>query len=237
MSEINCDRRTLIGAAASFGVFGVAGCMESSGEGTPEEGGTATGDASTATSTDEPADTDTDEHSEDGHHGGEEDDHSGEDDHHSGEDDHHGGVGEPTATDEVAMETTDEGRHFAPHVVRVTEGGTVTFRLESGAHSTTAYHPDNGDPRLVPDGAASWDSGVRSETGAEFEQTFETPGVYHYYCQPHRSSGMVGSVVVGDPDPAGQAALGDPPESLSAAERSKIQELNGTVRDALSDEG
>jgi len=224
MSGINYNRRTLIGAAASLGVFGVAGCMESSGVGTPSENGTGTVDEATATSTD----TDTDEHSGDDHHGD-------EDDHHSGEDDHHGGVGEPTATAEVAMETTDAGRHFAPHVVRVTEGGTVTFRLDSGAHSTTAYHPDNGDPRLVPDGAASWDSGVRSETGAEFEQTFETPGVYHYYCQPHRSSGMVGTVVVGDPDPAGQAALGDPPESLSAVERSKIQELNGTVRDALTD--
>ena len=32
--------------------------------------------------------------------------------------------------------------------------------------------------------------------GESFTTTFEEPGTYTYFCQPHRSSGMVGKVVV-----------------------------------------
>lgn len=142
--------------------------------------------------------------------------------------------GEPTDRAEVAMKSSDGGQHFDPHVVRIKPGGTVRWSLASGSHSTTAYHPENDEPQLVPDGAAAWDSGVLSETGATFEHAFETEGVYHYYCTPHESMGMIGSVIVGAPDPSSQPALKSPPEELSQTVREKIERLNEKCRNALS---
>ena len=150
---------------------------------------------------------------------------------------HHEVPDGPAPNAAVAMGSGDDGSHFDPHVVWVERGGTVTWTLESGAHSTTAYHPDNDRPARIPAGAAAWDSGVLSEQGATFEHTFETEGVYDYFCIPHESMGMLGSVIVGNPDPEGQPALAPPQEDLPEAARSKIEELNGMVREALSESG
>ena len=155
--------------------------------------------------------------------------------HSDDEDDHDEAVGAPSDTAEVRMITEDGGYHFEPHVVRVNVGGTVTWHNESGSHSTTAYHPDNDQPQLVPDGAAAWDSGILSEQGATFEHTFETEGVYHYYCTPHESLGMIGSVIVGEPDPHEQVALEEPPADKPDRVREKLEELNGMIRTALGD--
>ena len=152
------------------------------------------------------------------------------------EDGHDEAVGAPSDAAEVSMITEDGGYHFEPHVVRVNAGGTVTWHNESGSHSTTAYHPDNDQPQLVPDGAAAWDSGILSEQGATFEHTFETEGVYHYYCTPHESLGMIGSVIVGEPDPHEQVALEEPPADKPDRVREKLEELNGMIRTALGDD-
>lgn len=152
------------------------------------------------------------------------------------EDDHDEAVGAPSDTAEVAMITEDGGYHFEPHVVRVNVGGTVTWTNESGSHSTTAYHPDNDQPQLAPDGAKAWDSGIVSEQGATFEHTFETEGVYHYYCTPHETLGMIGSVIVGEPDPHEQVALEEPPADKPERVREKLAELNEMVSTALGDD-
>ncbi|MCX2819810.1 MULTISPECIES: cupredoxin domain-containing protein [Halobacteria] len=200
----------LTGGAA---VVGLAGCT---GTQTDDSGG---GADSTSTSTEEGS------HTEDGGESG-----------HNDEGGHDEAVGAPSDSVDVSMITEDGGYHFEPHVVRVNVGGTVTWTNESGSHSTTAYHPDNDQPQLVPDGAASWDSGLRSEEGATFEHTFETEGVYHYYCTPHESLGMLGSVIVGDPDPHEQVALEDPPADKPETVREKLTELNEIVRTALGDD-
>jgi hypothetical protein len=71
----------------------------------------------------------------------------------------------------------------------------------SGAHSATAYHPDNQNAlrRRVPDTAAAWDTEVFGETGAYRNVTFEAEGTHDYFCIPHKMIGMVGRVVVGEP--------------------------------------
>lgn len=150
---------------------------------------------------------------------------------------HSGSIGPATATAEVTVNTTEDGeQHFEPHVVHVETGGTVTWTLESGSHTATAYHPDNDQPRLVPEGAAAWDSGMLSESGATFEHTFEVEGVHHYYCIPHESMGMIGSVVVGDPHLDEQVALEEPPQDKPEEVRHKIAELNSMMRSELGDE-
>jgi plastocyanin len=171
---------------------------------------------------------------DDGGHAEEEDSHAEEEGGHN--EDSHGhdeAVGDPVEVARVDMVSTDSGEHFEPHVVRVTKGGTVRWTNESGTHSTTAYAPANDKPQLVPDGSTAWDSGLFTEEGATFEHTFETEGVYHYYCTPHETMGMIGSVIVGEPDAHGQPALEEPPEDMPDAVQEKITELNAMCNEAL----
>jgi len=157
-----------------------------------------------------------------------------------GEEPHgHEEVSGPTDAAEVAVNTArfedSTEFHFDPHVTWVTEGGTVTWRLESGTHTATAYHPDNDQPQLVPDGTAAWDSGTMSETGETYSHTFDTEGVYHYYCKPHEQFGMLATVIVGEPHLDDQPAL-RLPEDKSEEVLGKLEELNGMVREALGDD-
>ncbi len=204
----------LTGGAAAVGL---AGCT-----GTQNDSGGSTNETPTETQHDE---TESGHSDEESGHGDEEGGHS-----------HDEAVGAPTDSTEVSMITEDGSYHFDPHVARVNVGGTVTFVNESGSHSATAYHSDNDQPQLVPDGAASWDSGLLSKQGATFEHTFETEGVYHYYCTPHETLGMIGTIIVGEPDAHGQPALEEPPTDKPERVREKLAELNKKVNTALGHE-
>lgn len=205
-------RRTLTLTGGAL-VIGLAGCV---------------GAPSTNEQTSEPAD---DDHVDEEPH----DDSDGEAGDHD-DDGHDEAVGAPVDAAEVRMVTTDTGTHFEPHVVRVNVGGTVTFVNESGTHSATAYHPEFDQPQLVPDGSAAWDSGILTDAGATFEHTFETEGIYHYYCIPHETVGMIGSIIVGAPDPHEEIAVEEPPADKPERVREKLEELNGMVRTALGDD-
>lgn len=148
-------------------------------------------------------------------------------------DGHDASLDGPSASATVSMVTGDNGTHFEPHVVWVEQGGTVTWELQSGSHTTTAYAAENDAPQRIPDSAEAWDSGTISEEGETFEHTFETTGVYDYYCKPHEGAGMIGSVIVGDPDTDGQPGLQSPQEDLPSEARQKIESLNQTVTEAL----
>lgn len=162
-----------------------------------------------------------------------EDQHGTESDHQEGSGHGHGSIGDPVEHATVKMTTEDGEYHFEPHIVRVKKGGTVSFVNESGSHSSTAYHPDNDGPLRMPDSATAWDSGSLSDAGEEFEHTFQTEGVYDFFCTPHESVGMVGSVIVGEPDAHGQPALEPPQESLPEKTREKITSLNERCNEAL----
>ncbi len=49
---------------------------------------------------------------------------------------------------------------------------------------------------VTPDGHSEWSSASLSSVGQSFEHTFRTAGTFPYFCQPHRSAGMTGKVVV-----------------------------------------
>lgn len=87
---------------------------------------------------------------------------------------------------------------FDPVGLLVRPGTTVRWVLVEGVHTTTAYHPANGDrPRRIPEGARPWDSGYLTNPGTTFEVTLEVEGVYDFFCRPHEAAGMVGRIVVG----------------------------------------
>jgi len=78
-----------------------------------------------------------------------------------------------------------EDNFFKPANITVEPGTTVTW-VQSGnnPHTTTSY-----------DGL--WDSGmIQGGSGGTFSFTFEEPGTYDYFCIPHESLGMIGSVTV-----------------------------------------
>lgn len=108
-----------------------------------------------------------------------------------------------SSIDQPVTMTEDFG--FDPKTKTIETGQTVTWTNTSDVdHTVTAY----GDK--IPDGATYFASGgFESERAArtnvtegliapgnEYEHTFEEPGTYEYYCVPHESSGMVGTVQI-----------------------------------------
>lgn len=115
---------------------------------------------------------------------------------------------ETKPTVEIAMRASGDGARvwFDPLGLLVRPGTAVRWVLVDGVHTTTAYHPANGDlPRRIPEGARPWDSGYLVEPGATYEVTLDVPGVYDFFCRPHEAAGMVGRIVV---DPTSDAAHG-----------------------------
>jgi plastocyanin len=96
-------------------------------------------------------------------------------------------------------------RAFEPESITVSVGETVTWVDESAdAHTVTAEAaslPEGAD-YFASGGATSEDvatdevaDGLLTE-GETFSVTFDEPGTYRYYCIPHRSEGMTGTVIV-----------------------------------------
>jgi plastocyanin len=234
-------RRQLLKLTGSLAAVGLAGCTSRS-DGPAGDGGTET-----PPGTEDDHHEETDDHGTEAHHE-ETDEHGGEADHqetdeHGGEADHqetdeHGhnhdeGTPEaPAAAAEVAMRTADDGQHFAPHMTWVEVGATVTWHAESGTHDTVAYHPDNDRPQRIPDGGTPWQSDLLAE-GGSFEHTFEEAGVYDYFCTPHEGVGMVGTVIVGEPDAHGQPALAEPQDSLPEGASAELADLGTMVKETL----
>lgn len=78
-----------------------------------------------------------------------------------------------------------ESFRFSPDELRVEAGTTVRWR-----NTTSNFHT------VTPDGHSAWSEWQTAGTGETFEVTFDVPGTYPYYCNPHRSLGMTGTVIV-----------------------------------------
>ncbi|MCI2429314.1 halocyanin [Candidatus Acetothermia bacterium] len=114
---------------------------------------------------------------------------------------------------------------FIPDRLKIKPGETVTWVLQSGGHTVTAYHPKNHSAyqARIPNEAEPWDSDLLVEKGATFAWTFDREGVYNYFCRPHESVGMVGAILVGRPLDGPGLAL--PQAELPALARKKFEEL------------
>lgn len=75
---------------------------------------------------------------------------------------------------------------FAPSTVTIKAGDTVKW-------INNKLSPHN----VVVEGHAELShKGLAFKPGESFEATFNDPGIYNYYCEPHRGAGMRGKVVV-----------------------------------------
>ncbi|MFA1611186.1 halocyanin domain-containing protein [Halobellus rubicundus] len=110
-----------------------------------------------------------------------------------------------TGQDEVTIQVGSQGNGgsfaYGPAAVRVSPGTTVNFEWVSNTHNILV--------ESQPDGAG-WEGYEAIENqGFSYSHTFETQGIYKYYCEPHLSLGMKAAVVVG-PAPSGAGGDGGP---------------------------
>lgn len=74
---------------------------------------------------------------------------------------------------------------FSMPEVRVEAGTTVRWR-----NTTTTFHT------VTPDGHSTWSEWQTTSADDTFEVVFNQAGSYPYFCQPHRSLGMTGTIIV-----------------------------------------
>lgn len=84
------------------------------------------------------------------------------------------------------------GLKFDPENVEITTGTTVAWEWKGDNHNIVVENQPadanwNGTPGPVTE---IYNQGYR------YTYTFDVPGTYDYYCNPHRAAGMVGCVTV-----------------------------------------
>ncbi|MFW6193710.1 MAG: plastocyanin/azurin family copper-binding protein, partial [Gemmatimonadota bacterium] len=134
----------------------------------------------------------------------------------------------------VGLRSVGGDFRFDPPGLRVEPGDELLWLNLGDFHTTTAFHPTHDDllaadvPLRIPDGAEPWHSGTLGLSDAtDFTYTFEVPGVYDYFCQPHYSFGMVGRVIAGEP--RGGPAVTRPLSELNEASREEMPAVEAIV--------
>jgi len=73
---------------------------------------------------------------------------------------------------------------YSQEIVEIAAGSTVIWVPTDKGHNVEIIASPN-------------DMKFKSKNGKEVSVTFETPGIYYYWCTPHKGMGMIGLVVVG----------------------------------------
>ena len=99
---------------------------------------------------------------------------------------------------------------YSEDISRIEVGDTITWLPTSKGHNVEFV--------AGPDG---WKAPKKSKNSKEVAITFDTPGIYYYWCTPHKGMGMIALVVVGDDtsnidDIAGAKAVGKSKKKLKA---------------------
>lgn len=76
---------------------------------------------------------------------------------------------------------------FSPSTVTISSGTAVRWiNVTPGSVLHT----------VTPDGHTEWSAANLSSEGTTFVHTFDTPGTYAYFCEPHVGQGMTGTITV-----------------------------------------
>ena len=89
-------------------------------------------------------------------------------------------------THEILMVNKDENGNrnaFVPEVIQISAGDTVKWLSKDRGHNVEMVS----SPNKVK---------FKSKLGKDASMVFEKPGVYYYWCTPHKGMGMIGLVVV-----------------------------------------
>jgi pseudoazurin len=78
---------------------------------------------------------------------------------------------------------------FSQEIVRIDLGDTVFWKATNPGHNVEFI-----SKKGVPAGVAKF----KSKVGKDTEFTFTIPGIYAYWCVPHKTLGMIGFIIVGN---------------------------------------
>ena len=93
------------------------------------------------------------------------------------------------ATVEMLNKLEKENMVFSIKIVKVDVGDTVFWKATNKGHNVEFIMKGG-----VPEGVDKF----KSKVGQDTEYTFLIPGIYAYWCTPHKNLGMIGFVIVGD---------------------------------------
>ena len=92
------------------------------------------------------------------------------------------------ATVEMLNKQGKESMVFSEKVVRINVGDKVFWKATNKGHNVEFIKGG------VPEGVEKF----KTKYNKDVEFKFDIPGIYAYWCTPHKSMGMIGFVVVGD---------------------------------------
>ena len=95
------------------------------------------------------------------------------------------------ATDQTIEMLNKQGKEsmvYSQKIVRVNVGDTVFWKSTDKGHNVEFIRGG------VPEGVDKF----KTKYNVDVEYKFTIPGIYAYWCTPHKNMGMVGFVVVGD---------------------------------------
>ena len=91
-------------------------------------------------------------------------------------------------TVEMLNKLDNESMVYSKKIVKINTGDTVFWKATDKGHNVEFIK--NG----VPEGVDKF----KSKFNKDAEYKFTVPGIYAYWCTPHKTMGMIGFVVVGD---------------------------------------
>ena len=91
-------------------------------------------------------------------------------------------------TIEMLNKLGKESMVYSKKIVRINSGDTVFWKSTDKGHNVEFIKGG------VPEGVEKFKSKFNKDT----EYKFTVPGIYAYWCTPHKAMGMIGFVVVGD---------------------------------------
>ena len=95
------------------------------------------------------------------------------------------------AADETIEMLNKQGKEsmvYSKKIVKVNVGDTVFWKATTKGHNVEFIKGG------IPEGVDKF----KSKFNKDVEYKFTIPGIYAYWCTPHKSMGMIGFVVVGD---------------------------------------
>ena len=91
-------------------------------------------------------------------------------------------------TIEMLNKSGNEMMVYSKKIVKVNVGDTVSWKATTKGHNVEFIR--NGTPEGV--------GKFKSKMNVDVDYKFEVPGIYAYWCTPHKAMGMIGFVVVGE---------------------------------------
>tara|TARA_B100001540_G_scaffold185149_1_gene163212 strand:- start:121 stop:555 length:435 start_codon:yes stop_codon:yes gene_type:complete len=93
-----------------------------------------------------------------------------------------------TETIEMHNKLGKEIMVYSKKIINIDVGDTVLWKASSKGHNVEFIKGG------IPEGVEKF----KSKMNKDAEYTFQIPGIYAYWCTPHKSMGMIGFVVVGN---------------------------------------